>query len=120
MKYLLCFIAFISLNTYALTFENVTGEYEVTYSKKAIFFGKEGSFKLTFKEIEGKYGEVIYESEATGLCTSEMYAEREYGYTVFDPSLGSNYTPLKVKNPVRVLADFFCPEWHQLVIEVIA
>lgn len=118
MKILITAMAIVlSISAYASTFENVAGEYEVTYSNKILFFGEEGSFKLTLKEIDGKYGDVTFESDATGFCTNDIQAESEYGYAVFDNTV-SSYSPLKVKKPTRVLADFFCPKWHQLVIEV--
>lgn len=117
-KLLLLAIALLGLNTYAGEFENVVGDFEVTYSNKVLFFGQEGSFKISFKEIEGKYGEVTFESNEFGFCTSEVSSDQEYGYAVYSNTIGSNFTPFKINYPSRIKADVFCPEWRELVIEV--
>lgn len=108
-----------SASSMAATFENVVGEYEVTY-KTGFIFAKEESFKLNYLETkQGQYGDIEFESDELGFCSNQgdSGANGDYGYVVMN--VDDTLTKLDgVNEATHVQSTVLCDSgWYQLSIE---
>jgi|GEM_PF-5835974 hypothetical protein len=100
-------------------FENLTGEYEVTY-ETGLIFKKEKSFTIRyFEPVKGKPGDLLFESEELGACdnVNNLGGRADYGYVIYNTDDG--LTKLDdVDTFSYVQSTIFCDSgWYQLAIE---
>ena len=124
MKISLIFLLTMMMSTSLMAspydFEDITGEYEVTY-ETGFIFKTQKSFTIRYYEQknDGKPGDLLFKSEELGTCDNinNLGGRADYGYVLYNTEEG--LTKLKgVDTFSYVQNTIFCESgWYHLAIE---